>query len=369
MNLYDIKNNCIFCNYLLTDEYFKTDKKIPLACFTNENITDDNYMIPYNIFTCKNCKSSQIKYYGNINLIYEKNHADSTGSIMHNLHKEVYNLIVQHIDNIHNFIEIGSSKSILADLLLPLCNKYYIVEPTYIGSLHNKKIIINDFYENVDQQSYEDANVMIISHVFEHFYNPMNILKIIENNINIEYFVLVWPNLEYYKDNNIYHVLNTEHTYYIDNNYLISLCNNSNFELIKHSYYENHSVIFIFKRNKNLSYIPLYNVNNSLTKYIDELINKKHNIELFINNNKNKHICIWPCSVHTQFLLSMCEISVDFILDNSPNKIDKYLYGYNIKCLSFEENINLEKNAIILNGGCFNKEIINKLFLNNYLII
>ena len=54
----------------------------------------------------------------------------------------------------------------------------------------------------------------------------------------------------------------------------------------------------------------------------------------------------------------------DFILDNSPNKIGKYIYGYNLKCISFEENCNNDNHAIILNGGCFNDEVIKKINLD-----
>jgi hypothetical protein len=52
------------------------------------------------------------------------------------------------------------------------------------------------------------------------------------------------------------------------------------------------------------------------------------------------------------------------VLDNSPNKIGKYLYGYNLECKSIEDKLNDEKYAIILNGGCFNKEIASEKISN-----
>jgi hypothetical protein len=40
------------------------------------------------------------------------------------------------------------------------------------------------------------------------------------------------------------------------------------------------------------------------------------------------------------------------ILDNSPNKIGKYLYGYNLLCYSFDELVKTENNNIsIIMGG------------------
>jgi hypothetical protein len=55
---------------------------------------------------------------------------------------------------------------------------------------------------------------------------------------------------------------------------------------------------------------------------------------------------------------------IDFVLDNSVNKIGKKLYGYKIYCKSFLQNCSNENNAIILNGGCFNTEVINNITIN-----
>lgn len=367
--MYYSRTNCILCNNLLNHVLFEKDLSIPIACYCKSDNNEDVF-IPYNIYTCSICKTSQTKYLGDLNIIYKYNHADSTGNIMENLHKKVNTFLSKYITNITNITEIGSSKGILSSILLNTYNsieKYYIIEPSFIGKKEDKQIIISDFFENVEYNNYEDSNTIIMSHVFEHFYNPNEIVNVIKNNTNIEYILLVWPDLEYYKDNNIYHVLNTEHTFYIDNNCIKDLFNNNSFEMIEQLKYANHSVIYFFKRNDNISTINLYNNNHSIEYYFDDLLNKKDDILEFIkfNKTKGKKICIFPASVHTQFLIMLLEINdFDFILDNSPNKIGKYIYGYNLECISFEENCNNDNYAIILNGGCFNDEVIKKINLD-----
>lgn len=374
MNSFYIRKNCIICKNLLKDTFFMKDLSIPISC-CNDNKNSNNIFIPYNVYCCSICKTSQTKYLGVLDIIYKTNHADSTGNIMQNLHKFVYKLLEKYILKIKNITEIGSAKGLLSALILQEyknISKYYIIEPSFIGNKIEKQIIINDYFENVDIEKYSDSNTIIISHVFEHFYNPIDVLKKIEENENIEYLLLIWPDLEYYKDNNIYHVLNTEHTFYVDNNFISVLFNNYSFEMIEQEKYENHSVIFLFKRNNNLKLLELINKNYSIDNYFSKLLSKKEEIINFINFNKNnnKKISIWPSSVHTQFLLMITEIKdIDFVLDNSPNKIGKYLYGYNLECKSFEDNYNNDNNAIIINGGCFNKEIINKLNLNKEQIL
>ena len=50
-------------------------------------------------------------------------------------------------------------------------------------------------------------------------------------------------------------------------------------------------------------------------------------------------------------------------VDNSKMKINKYLYGFNKPCYSFNEK-EKEDCVIIINGGCFNKELsYNSKFL------
>lgn len=359
--IYFIRKNCIFCDNILIDPYFINDKTIPLCSYTTAIY--ENIFIPYNIYKCYKCNTIQTKYLGNLDLVYKINHADSTGNIMKNLHYCTFNILNKYKNNIKNIVEIGSSIGILSDIIInniTHINKYYIIEPNYIGKNNDKKIIIADFFENVNNNKYNDANILIISHVFEHFYNPTDILIKIQDNINIEYFVLVWPDLEYYKNNNIYHVLNTEHTFYVDNNFIILLLNNYKFELIEKYSYENHSVIFIFKRNITLLKQLLINNDVNIDNYYSYLQSNGKKISDFIIKNTDKKICLWPCSVHSQFLLTFNnDLHIDYILDNSPNKIGKYLFGYNILCKSFNDCINDDNCAVILNGGIFNKEIKN----------
>lgn len=370
--MYTIRKNCIFCNNKLSTTYFYEDKKIPVAVYCVDTSITDDYLIPYNIYICSCCNTVQTKYLGDLKEIYKYNHADGTGSIMGNLHNKVCDIMLKYKDNINNIIEIGSSKGILADLILNKLDniEYNIIDPAYIGSSINKTIY-NNFYENINDNNI-NANTIIISHVFEHFYNPIEIINKINKNTNIDNFILVWPDLDYYLENNVLHVLNTEHTFYVSNKYIKNLFKLYNFTLIEETFYEGHSVIFYFKRSKvnliennitiefknNIETIPLY-FNN-----IDKIITYFNNVI----NDAEIPVYIWPCSIHTIFLtvfgLNINKISN--ILDNSPLKINKKVYGLDKICLDFNEVLKKnEKSIIILNGGIFNKEVEHLLLKTN----
>lgn len=375
---YTIRQNCIFCDYKLVDTYFQNDYENYIAHYQVDNNTNLNEMIkiPFNIFICSKCKTVQNKYLGNLSDIYKINHADSTGTTMVNLHKINKNLIIKYKDNIKNIIEIGSSKGVLADNILEDFKlNYYIIEPSFFGNRSNK-IIIDDFYENVEDSNI-DANTIIISHVFEHFYEPNEILKKISKNKNIKNFFLVWPDLEYYINNNVLHVLNTEHTYYVDNDFIIKILESYGFNLIEKEYYNGHSVLFYFSRYtfieiKEINYI---NKNYSLDLYYNNIFNNINRCNNLLNINNHYQKYIWPASIHSLYLLifGLDEKLLDGMLDNSLNKIGKKLYGTNLEIQSFNKIIeeNNENIFIILNGGIFNIEVENKIKNSNikYLII
>jgi hypothetical protein len=381
------RDKCIFCHVKLSETYFKTDYKCQVAHYAIDlDDTSINYEIPFNIYICPNCNTVQTKYLGCLNEIYKINHADGTGITMTNLHKKTCELVFKYSSNIKNIIEIGSSYGLLADNIINIynCNniklEYNIIEPNFKGDRKNK-IIVDDFYENINDANI-NANTIIISHVFEHFYEPNLILKKISNNENIKYFILVFPDLEYYLKNNILHVLNTEHTYYINNNFLINIICNNGFKLIERENYLNHSVILIFERKMPSNCHPdgclpytsnfpdsLCDVQSGLItknsiESLDNYFNNIHKEISFINNiiNKNpqKKIYLWPASIHTLYLCIFgLNMSFTGFLDNSKNKIGKKVYGYNKPIYDFKEIVKLNDNntIILLNGGLFNYEI------------
>lgn len=152
--------------------------------------------------------------------------------------------------------------------------------------------------------------------------------------------------------------------YYLDNNIINDLFNNYHFELVTQEEYLGHSVFFTFKRNDRLQTRTLRNIDFSFDSFFEKIFHKKREINAFIKKNKEKHIGIWPASVHTQFLFTFLGTNnIEYILDNSPTKIDKYLYGYTLKCINFNENINNPDFAVILNGCVFNNEV--KSFVTN----
>jgi len=363
---YTIRKKCIFCKNDLNKDYFKSDLKNYVGHYAVE-LEETNFTeIPFNVCICEKCNTPQIKYLADINEVYKINHADSTGTTMVNLHKLNLEFILKYHSYIKNVIEIGSSKGVLADMILEnLKLNYYIIEPNFFGD-RNNKIIINDFYENVNDEEI-DADTLIISHVFEHFYEPLQILNKIHKNKKIKNFFLVFPDLEYYINNNVLHLLNTEHTYYIDNNFLINLLKSYGFNLVEKIDYINHSVLFYFRREtvKQIQDLDFKNKNYNIDLYFNR-INKT--VELFNSVLElNNTVYLWPASIHSQylFIFGLNYQKLKGLLDNSKLKINKKIYGSNLNVYSFSDTIKNNDIIFLINGGVFYKEIENTLKQNN----
>lgn len=355
---YKERSVCIFCKGLSLETHFKENYSIPISSYNVEEQQSYIY-IPFNILKCNRCLTYQTKYLGDLHIIYAINHADACGSIRSEMMKEFSSMISSN-NNVKNILEIGAGNGILSDILVEE-NKYNytIVDPSYFGNTHKKRII-KDFIENVNIDSY-NIDTVVISHVFEHFYEPLNILEKIRNT-NIQHFYLNFPDLESYVQDGTYHVLNPEHTFYVENKFLIDIIHNYGFKLVKRIDFKRHSVFLEFIRDNNLTKKEIKNINaekdihnfyNNIFKILDKT-NNSLNIEVF----NDKKVYVWPCSMHSMYLITLgLDINkIHGFVDNSSHKINKYLYGYNKLCYSFVEKDN-DENILLINGGCFNKEL------------
>lgn len=380
---YTERTHCIFCESELTKTYFENDYTCPVAHYSVPLNEEGTEIIPFNVSKCSQCFTLQNKYLGEAKEIYRINHADSTGTTMMGLHQTTRSILLKYKDDIKTgIVEIGSSLGVLADLIIEELPEiqYTIVEPCFYGNRENKRVF-DDFFENIDSGEIRE-NVLIISHVFEHFYHPVNILNKIRDCSTIDSFLLVFPDLEYYMQNNVYHVLNTEHTYYVDNDFLVKQIERTlGFELVEMSKYKNHSVIFYFRRKIQFANVvrevidetlpkvvlsPLQNIHHmNVEPYFSDIFKKVGRMNEIIEKHKETHsIYLFPASIHSLYLTTF-GLSNDFTgyLDNSKNKIGEKMYGTGKPIFNFAEIVamNPPNTIVFLNGGIFNDEVLHKI--------
>jgi len=366
---YTERKHCIFCHGESLLTCFQVDKSIPMGNNVVYEKRDSFYTMPYNIQQCSNCLSFQTKYLADVHILYENAFAGAYGSIR-STHNTLFSSFIAENINATSLCEIGAGNGELSDILLEHKEvPYTIIDPSFCGKKDKKKILSTYFEESKETDI--SANTIIMSHVFEHFYNPLDILKKLESLQSIEFIYLSFPDLESFIQDGTYLVLTPEHTFYIDTSFLIRLFEQYGFSLQRRYTHVNHSVFLEFYRTVSPVEKQIIRHDSSVTKRVHRFFTNLESSIQRVNTARNKDIpCyIWPCSMHSIFCLSLGlpKDSILNVLDNSPLKIGNYLFGYNILCRSFKEVIqSQEKKTILLAGGCYTKEIIDEVQENTH---
>lgn len=363
-----MRKSCVICkNNNLTD-FFDNDLCVPqsMCLFDTPKQNESSVWINHNIQKCDQCYSFQNKYLVDANILYNKSHIFPIGKIRTNMTQKIVEQI-EHLSNITGIIEIGGGHGELADILqqknpsLP----YTIIDPAFMGN-RNNRIIIDRFIENVDLNNFT-GNLLIMSHVFEHLYEPLRVIEIIKQAKNINYILICHPDFDRYliASSMTLNVLHIEHTFLLSNSALKNLFIQNGFHIFEDTTDNGYAIYLSFIRsNINLHEGELIrNTNILLPKKVTEYFEKIKNDIVYLNKiiDETKHpIYIWPCSFHSMYLFGygLNYQKLNGILDNSSHKIGKYIYGYGLLCSSFhEKTITTSPITIILCGGCFTKEL------------
>lgn len=140
------------------------------------------------------------------------------------------------------------------------------------------------------------------------------------------------------------------------------------FSLTKNYNYLNLSLFLEFQRDDSLCDLSQhhYICNTEIVPYVFKYINDNQRIvkklNEYMHNSINKSYYIWPASVHSipLFTYGLNFNKLSGILDNSPNKIGKYITTYKLKCSSLNyllQTCEYDTVIFIANAGPYVKEI------------
>ena len=359
------RNLCTICDKNLKNIYKLDNFPIQLSC-TKNAVNEVNTL---SFSQCESCYTIQLDNLIPLHILYSNQHNNiSIGKLWNNYFKLFCNEIKDNIKN-KNILEIGCPSGKIA-LNLYNYNKWFIVEPNKnININFNEKIFfIESFFDdnfNID----EKIDMIIHSHLFEHIYEPNQFLTKCYELLtpNGEMFFGV-PNMEHIGTNELCPFLGIffEHTIFLNKENITFLLKKNKFKIIKIIDYENHSTLYHCKKIHNSELVQdiinfkitnYYNIFFDVLDIYKNFINKCNNIIKY-----NKEVYLFGASYNTQFLISLgLNIkNITGILDNSKEKENKYLYGYNLKI--YNPNILINKEAIvILKNGYYVNEIYEQV--------
>jgi SAM-dependent methyltransferase len=299
-----------------------------------------------------------------LEILYMDQHMDATGATWDNYNRALAEFVIDN--KLGDILEIGGGSGKLANLILHKDSELYytVVEPNPTFAEKKQLKIIKTFFTQ-DISLDENVKTIVLSQVLEHVYDPeaflMEIHKVLPTGGR---FVFGYPNLEFLFSNNYTNAINFEHTMLMTDYFVDYFLNKTGFKILKKVAHDNHSHFYSVEKLENKiineveitsRYVHYKNMFNSYIEYHINLVNKL-NAQI---ENSTSNVYLFGAHIFSQYLLSfgLNSTSIKCILDNSPIKKGKRLYGTSLMVhgpMILKDEI---KPIIILKAGLYNEEI------------
>lgn len=353
------RNNCIFCdsNDL---KHIYTQSNTPIA-FYGVDIPGD-YIFQDNVWLgCSSCGIIQLQNLINPDILYSISHNNTYNTPTWNSHHLLFEEFIKKNCKYNNLLEIGGGNGYLGSKLYNTSLKYSVLdlfEPT------NKIEGIQYKVENCETFNYNNYTSVILSHVFEHLYKPLDFIKRVSSSQVKELFISV-PNLKSALDSNSISFIHNEHTFYFEESDIVSIFNKYKYRLQDKFYFNTHSIFFYFVFDETFINIETNALINSQSEqFMQYFINRENKLSTIKTNNPT---FIIPSGHFGSVIYSYLKDKTNIIgfLDNDTSKQSKYLYGTYILTYPISHISNYENIDIILHAGPYSNELQTQLMSYN----
>ena len=378
--------NCTICGHNELDDVFQI-KDFPVFMGATTKTPDKYVFNDLNYCKCNKCNNLQIKKLIPLDVLYQDNHnVDVVGKTWEEHNNEFAKFISKHKPRI--VMEIGSPS---AKIFKKIQNeewltKWYSIEPNpnKTTDLNDKFSIVDTFIDDtfkLEKYNIMLPNAVVMSHVFEHFYEPNKILNYLYELLNLgtDIFISI-PNMTYIAKNKLMPPcgLHFEHSYYIDLENIKFILHQMGFMIAESYNFKNHS---IFIRATKIETRNIISVDENLKKnnykilsqFNETIQNCKEIVKTANDKIKgfNGEIYLYGSHFPAQllYLLGLEINNIIGCLDQSESKIGKTLYGTNLKVYHPKVLKNKGESLVICHMGPYTNEIKNTILdINNKVI-
>lgn len=352
---------CVICdsNNLNVEIHLKD---YPIRFIASHDSSEPDISIDHILLGCRECGCVQLKNLIDPKLLYNTPHNSPTSNVWKTHHGLFANFIYNNLSKDNNYIvfEIGGSSGVLAEKLNNYNNiKYNIFDICE----HNPNIPNVDFVcGNCETYNFPEDSIIVMSHVFEHLYEPRKFLENAQKNKIHDIFISI-PNQTLQMKNNIHPVLYQEHTYLGELNDIEYIFSKYNYEMKSYYEYSIHALLCHFTlTNKEL--------NITLKKDISriEFIKNQYEEKFKITNNLDipEKFFIIPACFSGQLIYH--NIKQEYknnllgFLDNDTTKTGHRFYGTSKYIYRMEEVYNHKGSLkILIHKGAYVNEIVKQL--------
>jgi hypothetical protein len=362
-----IRTRCVVCNNNILELIF-TDKNASISIGSSIDPIESDIHKDLDYVICSSCGCVQLSTLIDVNILYKYSHNNTynTPTWSHH-HTDFFNFIVENT-NSSSFLEIGGHSGILSQKIM---KRNPSSDYTILDLCDKNPNIDNVIFKsgNCENYNYISNSTILMSHVFEHLYNPNSFIERVAT-VKVPEIFLSIPNMEISLENSSISFIHIEHTFYLTIEMILYMFSKYGYTCKVMKPFKNHSFFFHFIFNDvcnphelNREKATLYK--RQFTNYFER---KK---EFFENILIESDFYIVPSGHFGQSIYNNLKRFKDRMLgflDNDLSKIGKRMYGTHLLNYPMSHIQKHKEITIVIHAGPYLSEIKNQLLDYNPLI-
>ncbi len=341
--------------------------EFPVLPVCVETPKEEDMFAPFNICMCEDCGLIMLREVVNPEILYKIFHSDGIGRVWDEHYSKFSDLIKKHTPS-GRILEIGAGQGKLISKLLSLYSTgVEVMDPLYEGPSENVRVHRELLTEESARKLPEEFDAVISSHTLEHFLEFKeyfkNSWKILKKDGLL--FTSI-PNQELSFMKGYGNQLNFEHPSVCMNAHWFYLHYIYGFRIKEIYFFHDHSVQIVAQKAKGpIEYeVDVKELSKKiLIQYWNNIKERMNKIKQFAKPDKENWIFGASNLSQPLFMYGLEEDYFKGVLDNSPLKHNKRLYGTNLICRKPEEIVNSNKDdlRVFLNLAHYNQEVFEQL--------
>ena len=362
-----IRTNCVICNSSTLEDIY-LDKHSSISIGSSIDPIESDIHTDLQFVICNVCGCVQLSTLIDVNILYKYSHNNTFNTpTWSQHHTEFFKYIVENTRS-NSFLEIGGQSGVLSQKILkhnPSCDYTILDLCDENPDIKNVSFVSR----NCEDYIYTSRSTILMSHVFEHLYNPISFIEKIAKGRVPEIFLSI-PNMGISLQNSSISFIHIEHTFYLTVEMMYSMFSKHGYTCKQMIPFKSHSFFFHFVLSDIC--IPLELRKEKVESYKLQFNDYFKRRTAFFNDILlESDFYIAPSGHFGQFIYHNLERYKDKMLgflDNDPSKISKRMYGTHLLNYPMTEIQKHKEITVLLHAGPYLSEIKKQLLNYNPLI-
>lgn len=347
-------------------EHLHTLKRFPVFMGCVKQRPDKDVLADMGFSICRETGVIQLDRLLPLELVYLGQHNDGVGAVW----EAHYRAFVRFLGRFRprRVLEIGGAGGTVAKLYTRAHGRaaWTIVEPnpTFAGT--RRIAVVKGWFDDRFRHD-QPVDAIVHSHVFEHTYDPPLFLRHVAAALPVGgRHIFSLPNMVEQLRRKYTNCLNFEHTVFLAENIVDWLLESAGFRLLRKDYFQDHSIFYATEwtgvpharalRSRYRTYRRLY---LEFVRYHERLVARLNRAVLSFRGP----VYLFGAHIFSQYLLGfgLRERRLAAVLDNSPLKIGRRLYGSSLNVQPPRVIAGRSPVGVILKVGAYRDEVWRQL--------